>query len=308
MLQSLCVINLPPERKLPDSLIRSDLFIIETCQRNLIVGFNQKPLLACQVAPEDYTRRVGVDAYQYLLEVICGLKSKMLGENEISGQFKTAYKNYLQHQTPNSHIMRIIEKLFKDAKLIRTEHLRCIGQQSYAGLSRQILLSQENWNQTLILGSGALAADLLQALSKNGKIFICARNKARIRDLAETHQVEVIPWEERESRLAEFPFIINTIGTETTLYPSSFFQKWANINPYGRCFIDLGSPSAIDQALEDEKCLYRLKDIFAIGKELDAKKEQKIKSALVAISTTAEKRIQTSQFNLPYGWDELMFA
>ena len=75
----------------------------------------------------DYQEYEGQMAYMFLLETICGLKSRMLGENEIVSQFKEAFALYLAKEDKNPYIIQVFEKLFKDAKEIRTKYLDRIG-------------------------------------------------------------------------------------------------------------------------------------------------------------------------------------
>src|SRR5690606_25191524 len=140
-----------------------------------------------------------------------------------------------------------LEKLFKDAKDIRTQYLIGISQKTYASLTRKHLIQRAKAQHVVVLGSGQLAEDLINQFKKKATVSICARNKVRVAELAEQHQIQVIPWEERH-RLVNEPFIANTIGSETVLWDDSFFYAWAG-NHELRLFVDLGSPSVIKTVL-----------------------------------------------------------
>ena len=57
------------------------------------------------------------------MEVICGLKSRLLGETEIVSQFKDAFDKFLNQEIRDPIVTLTLQKLFKDAKEIRHHHL-----------------------------------------------------------------------------------------------------------------------------------------------------------------------------------------
>ena len=80
----------------------------------------------------------GQEAYQFLLEVICGLNSPIVGETAVMGQFKDFLQNA---KFPNTcwgnFLRRLATNLMIDAKSVRTRHLQGLGSQSYGSLVRQ---------------------------------------------------------------------------------------------------------------------------------------------------------------------------
>ena len=133
MLRGLKVINLDPKQQI-HSNPSGEVFYLKTCQRQLIVGFNANPYK--YLMAEDYCEWQGEKAYTFLLKTICGLKSRLLGENEIVSQFKGAFSFYLSRKDKNPYVIQVFEKLFKDAKEIRTKYLDRVGQLSYAGITK----------------------------------------------------------------------------------------------------------------------------------------------------------------------------
>jgi glutamyl-tRNA reductase len=111
-------------------------FILKTCQRTVVLSYGNPP----RNIPEICEVQNGKLAYQFLLETICGLKSKLIAENEIVGQFKNAYKNFVDNDSKQSELIPILEKLFKDAKEIRSKYLLGISQKTYASIARKHLV------------------------------------------------------------------------------------------------------------------------------------------------------------------------
>lgn len=309
MLDGLKLINCPPSEELEKSLKENSFgqcFVLRTCQRTLLVGFNQVPESLVPVhttkAQEKLEKREGLEAYEFLLQTICGLKSKILGENEIVHQFKEAYQEFLNQERPNRLIQTLLEKLFKDAKEIRTEHLKNLGLQTYAGLSRQIFLEKAKAGDTiLVLGSGNLAEDFIKISQRNFNVILCARNEKRVQELRMKYNIQIHDWERRHEILS-FSYVLNTIGTEGPLV-----QGPQRLEVKHKLFIDLAEPSPFRHYLNHNH-YWSLEDIFEFSKAYGEKKKEKVEQATQAIKKTAEKRRHHFVLNLPFGWEELQFA
>src|SRR3989338_2551264 len=113
MLKQLTLINYPAHIPLGFNPT-APYFVLKTCQRTLLINLGENEVANL---PKGCEKVLGTEAYQYLLEIICGLKSKLLGENEIVNQFKIAYKEYSQHPKRQTRLIVILEKLFKDSKV-----------------------------------------------------------------------------------------------------------------------------------------------------------------------------------------------
>lgn len=261
-------------------------FVLQTCQRSLILSSGHLPFSDETLPAHEHLE--GEAAYTYLLETICGLKSKLIGENEIVGQFKDAYKIFAASTIKDTRLLVILEKLFKDAKDIRTQYLIGISQKTYASLTRKHLVGRMKAPHIVILGSGALAEDLINQFKKKALVSICARNTERVNELAKTHGLGIIPWDNHQD-LHTHPFIANTIGFEGVLLDSSFFEKWSQ-NHTEKLFVDLGGPSSIRTELSFEQGLVRLEDIFNEGAIVESQKQQQIELARKAMLERASRR------------------
>lgn len=269
----------------PEDLCGSS-FVLTTCQRTLVLAFDKHPFEKANLAVHEL--KIGQDAYLFLLETICGLKSKLIGENEIVGQFKDAYKIYASSTLKDTRLLGILEKLFKDAKDIRTQYLIGISQKTYASLTRRHLIQKAKASHIVILGSGQLAEDLINQFKKKATVSICARNVEKVQELAKTHNLKVIPWNERHNLVHE-PFIANTIGHDSILFGKAFFQEWAEHNAQ-RLFVDLGSPSVISTDFEFSDGVVRLDDIFSEGAIVEEQKQQQIALAREAMLNVSHRR------------------
>lgn len=314
MMDNLTVINLKNQAAVRPS--NGEVFILKTCQRTLILGFGQLPFYHLEDQNDIRDMFNSDQAYIFLLETICGLKSEVLAEYEVVSQFKDAYNEYTRQPFKKNHILTLLEKLFQDAKKIRTEHLTEIGQLSYAGIARKLIYSRTQQSDVLVIGSGNLSVDLIKLLKKKHRVFVTARNNERLAELALQHSVELIAWQDFAT-YKKFDSIVNTIGTDEVLFDHSFFEEWQLLSD--RCssqtnardsklFIDLGSPSVIKTHLRESEGVLRLEDIFQQSAKMNIEKMEKIRCAKESIVSLCAHRRQTFSMNHPFGWEELQLA
>jgi glutamyl-tRNA reductase len=270
---------------LQDEELMSNAFVLRTCQRTLVLAYEIYPFHHTELPKHELVE--GNDAYLFLLETICGLKSKLIGENEIVGQFKEAYKIYASSTLKDTKLLLILEKLFKDAKDIRTQYLIGISQKTYASLTRRHLIQKAKAKHVVVIGSGALAEDLINQFKKKAEVSICARNSEKAQELANLNNLTVIPWENRDSLKSE-PFIANTVGTSDILFNEAFFTEWEKHS--NRLFVDLGSPSTIKTSLGLSEGVVRLEDIFNEGAVVEGQKQAQIALAKAAMIALTMKR------------------
>ena len=92
----------------------------------------------------------GEGAYAFLLEVICGLHSRVFGETEVLGQFKTFIQSHPELAPWSGWLL-------EDAKSIRSRWLRDVGAQSYGSVVRRWCSGRQS---VTIIGTGQFATKL----------------------------------------------------------------------------------------------------------------------------------------------------
>lgn len=107
----------------------------------------------------------GAEAYGFLLETICGLRSPMLGETQVQGQFRT----FLATLAPAdaSWLGAIGRQLMADARLVRERHLRGLGSRCYGSEVRRHLDGAE---AVALVGAGRLATELLPYVAEGRRV------------------------------------------------------------------------------------------------------------------------------------------
>jgi glutamyl-tRNA reductase len=114
------------------------------------------------------------DAYALLLEVVCGLRSPLIGETEVQAQFKEFLASAAAHD--NRWLKRLGQRVLGDAKRIRHKHLQGFGAHSYGRLTARHLIG----TRVAVVGTGALAAEVVQAAPVEALVDVWGRSSERV--------------------------------------------------------------------------------------------------------------------------------
>ena len=112
-------------------------------------------------------------AYAFLLQVLCGLKSDMIGETEVLGQFKSFLQSHSEHDLVRQD-PTLWNSLLRDSKIVREKFLKNLGCHSYGSLARKLLRTVHG--EVLILGAGQLAGQIVPWLKEHKSINVLARD------------------------------------------------------------------------------------------------------------------------------------
>jgi glutamyl-tRNA reductase len=116
-------------------------------------------------------------AYNYLIEVLCGLHSPIVGETEVLGQFRLFVES--QKALGDDRFLdcqKWLQFIFTEVRRIRTEHLVGIGSHSYGSLIRRYVKDSES---ITMIGAGHLAGEILPWLSHKKELRIITRTIAK---------------------------------------------------------------------------------------------------------------------------------
>ncbi|MEO8382974.1 MAG: hypothetical protein ABI779_25175 [Acidobacteriota bacterium] len=179
MSESVAVIHGQPGRDFSAQMPYA--LVWKTCLREIAI-VDSRHLRSEDLQPEDavYTREEG---YGFLLEVICGLHSPLVGETEVFGQFKN-FVLRAQEGPAGRCTAPWMQRLIADAKRIRTHHLTGLGGRSYGQLAQRHLAACPT---IFILGAGHLAQETIPSLADHRVDVFCRRPEAA-GDLLGRHQ------------------------------------------------------------------------------------------------------------------------
>lgn len=217
--------------------------------KEFIARFNQIPISRFEGSL--YVHR-GDEAVRHIFRVAASLDSMVLGEPQILGQIKEAYRKATLEKTSGVVLNRLLHRTFFVAKRIRTEtgigdHAVSI---SYAAieLGRKIFGSLEN-KQVLLVGAGEMAELAVEHLIRNrvGDIAVANRTFERAVELADRFGGSAIKFEEMVNAVADVDIVISSTGSPdfilTRAQLKGLMRKRRNRPLF---FIDIAVPRDID--------------------------------------------------------------
>lgn len=262
---------------------------LATCLRSIIISENS-------VTPEGleaHGQMLGESAYEFLLKVICGLDSPLVGETEVLGQFREFLKNHQGQFT--SDIQEVVDNLVKDAKKIRADYLQNLGCTSYGSLLRK---NMRGSNQKLtVVGAGSLAKDIFPWFAKSSAgIQVFTRAPEKHQDLAASQKNIVL------SSFSELPSA-QFAGVLVIAAPVSrdWLESQMDISGFDHIY-DLRGNSHVDvlSALQ----VTTLESLFA-NIESNKKQATQVKeNAITAIKKRA-LNLNLLEKQRPFGWEDL---
>lgn len=217
----------------------------------------------------------GEQAVRHLFTVASSLDSMILGEPQILGQLKAAYRDAVQNKTTGTILNRLVHKAFSVAKRVRTETdiASSAVSISYAAveLAKKIFGNLEHL-QAMLIGAGEMAelaaTHLLSAGVQN--ILIANRTFANAEELAEKLKGQAVRFENLSECLDTVDIIISSTGASTTILEAPMIQKVMRRRKNRPMFlIDIAVPRDIDPAVNslDNVYLYDIDDLKDVVQE-----------------------------------------
>jgi glutamyl-tRNA reductase len=152
--------------------------------------------------------REGVDAGRHLLRVAAGLESVVLGEDQIQGQVREAYRRACAAREPGPLLHRLFHAAFRAGKRARGETTLKQGGRSLAGCGVAFLAHELGGvvgKTFLVVGTGEMGTIASTRLKERGagRLLLTNRTWSRAEALAAELGAEALPWAWRAAALSE---------------------------------------------------------------------------------------------------------
>ena len=217
--------------------------------KNFIAEFNKIPLAQFENAL--YVHE-GNEAVRHVFRVAASLDSMVVGEPQILGQIKAAYRTAIDQKTSGVILNRLLHRTFFVAKKIRSE--TGIGDRavsiSYAAveLARKIFDVLEG-KEVLLIGAGEMAELAVEHLirAKVDQVWVANRTFENGLELAEQFNGQAIRFEEIPESLKTVDIIISSTGaSEYVIRPDQIKGVIRKRKNRPLFFIDIAVPRDID--------------------------------------------------------------
>lgn len=269
--------------------IDGESLVWKTCLRQ-IAFIPAGTTIPFEEGDEIYT---GPEAFAFLLEIICGLRSPIVGETQIFGQFKDFVGEALETQTALTLQLRsLFQSLIQTAKSLRAEHLVGLGSQGYGSLVRKL---SKNDQAVSLIGSGQLVEEILPWLAKEKSLQVICRTPDKAQRLYEKYPTLKIESLKDAGEVHSCLVVAAPLKDEELLHWLKSYKVQKILDLRG----ELESPE-----LFAAYQFIGLKDVFKNIEENKKDLSQRVVTLKELVQRRAQEYFERS-LHRPYGWEDL---
>ncbi|HET9219598.1 MAG TPA: glutamyl-tRNA reductase [Terriglobia bacterium] len=249
--------------------------------RDFICEYHQIP--ADAISKHVYSYK-NAEAIRHLFRVTASLDSMMLGEPQILGQVKEAYRLASEAGTIGSSLSPLLDRAFAVAKRVRSE--TGISQSavsiSYAAveLARKIFGDLAG-KTVMIIGASKMGELAARHLRRNGvgSVLVTNRTFERAVEIAKVFEGAAIPFEHFTDHMEHADIVITSTGAPHFIITRSLAEQVIRNrrnNPV--FFIDIAVPRDVDPLVNDIDNAF-VYDIDDLQQVIDANMKERMKEA-----------------------------
>src|SRR6202022_2692330 len=169
------------------------------------------------------------EAVRHLFRVAAGLDSMLLGEAEILGQVREAYRAAHNHHATGPVLNRLFQGALEVGKRVRTE--TDLGTRPMSVASAGVKLAERifgklNDRTALVLGAGKISEQVVEQLHDRGIAHILVMNRSRDHavELARECDGKVIEWGEWDKALLSPDVVVASVAAEEPVLRREFLE------------------------------------------------------------------------------------
>ena len=306
--------------KLNQSEILSEAALLATCNRTELLAVARSPQPARERLERFLHEEIGDgsasadrvyvlgdgEVVSHLFEVAASLDSMVVGEAQILGQVKDAYRAAVEARSCGPVLNRLFQQSFRAAKRIRSETGLAASPVSVARVGVQLareIFEPFDGKRVLLLGAGAMAESALLGLRDAGAtdIVVLNRTESRAASLAARLAASSGPFESLDLELVRADVVLTSLEVE---------EPFVGVEPLrssmqrrqGRplLVIDLGVPRNVapDAQQLENLYLYDIDDLEHVAEQGRASRGEAVGPALAIVAEERE-RFERWQAALP---------
>lgn len=237
------------------------------------------------------------EAVRHIFRVASSLDSLVMGETQILGQVKDAYRQALAQNATGVVLNRLMHCSFRAAKRVRSETAIAVNPVSVSfaavELAKKIFGTLSGKN-ILLIGAGEMAELTGTHLMTNGaeEIIVANRSLAQAELLAEKFHGEAIPLDALDAKLIEADIVISSTGAPSFIITADLIRKIHHQRRNRLLFlIDIAVPRDIDPVASSLENVYlynidNLQDI--VDENMNIRKKEAIKAEMIVEEEVAK--------------------
>ena len=215
------------------------------------------------------------EAIRHIFRVACGLDSMVLGETQVLGQLKDAFRSAQQVGTVGQHLGRLFQHTFSVAKKVRTDTE--IGANPVSIASASVRLAQQFFagfekHTALLVGAGVTIELVAKHLVGKdiGRLFVANRDVERARNLASKFGGYAVPLSELEGTLPEADILITSTAAPEAIITANMVKAAMKTRKHKPVFaVDIAVPRDIEPEVAKVRdvFLYTIDDLQKVIQE-----------------------------------------
>jgi glutamyl-tRNA reductase len=233
------------------------------------------------------------DAIHHIFTVVSSLDSLVVGETQIAGQVKDAFRFSLQKKFCDIKLSRVLNYAFKCAAKVR--HATSLGTGSVSVASTAVAKAKELYKDNtqditaLVIGAGEMSQIAIKHLLKAGfGVVICSRNiqKAkRLKDSLNNEKVSVEAYEKLKNLLNSTQLLITATSAPYPIITNNLVEDFI----YTRNWFDIAVPRDIDSINTKNINIYSVDDLQGIVDENITLRQGAAKIAYAIVRDTTKE-------------------
>jgi glutamyl-tRNA reductase len=280
-----------------------ETLVLSTCNRSEVYGVPPEALHECapglsSFLSEFHSVRPDVlsgalyhhydrEAVRHLFRVSAGLDSLLLGEAEILGQVREAYRFAHEQGATGPVLNRLFQGALEVGKRVRTETELGTRPMSVAAAGVKLaerIFGKLSERSALVLGAGTISEQVLSTLRDRSiaHLFIMNRSHDRAEALARQFGGRVLPWGDWNAALLQPDVIVTSVGSEEPVLQRKILERAMSARGNRALFLmDLGLPRNIEAAAADvyNAYVYNLDDLTEIVQQNRQARESEVPRA-----------------------------
>ncbi len=220
-------------------------------------------------------------AIRHLFRVACGLDSMVLGEPQILGQLKDAFREAERQGTVGRTLTRLFHHTFSVAKKVRTDTE--IGSNPVSVAYAAVSLANQFFaafhkHTALLIGAGMTIELVAKHLKRKGigRLFIANRDVVRAQNLAGEFGGYALPLSEVDGTLEEADILISSTASPQMVVTAEQMRRAIKARKHRPVFaVDIAVPRDLDPEIAelDDVYLYTIDDLDKVVLEGQSSRE-----------------------------------
>lgn len=238
-----------------------------------------------------------LEAVKHLFMVASSLDSMIVGEPQILGQLKDAFRDAVEYRTVKVVLNRLLHKSFSVAKRVRTE--TCVGScavsVSYAAveLARKIFGDLRE-KSVLLIGAGEMAELAAEHFIRQGvrRMVVANRTLERAMELAGRFDAETVSFDRFLEELKVIDIVVSSTGSqESIIQYQDVRSRMRERRNKPLFFIDIAVPRDIDPRVNEIDNVY-VYDIDDLQGVIDLNRDERLNQAQKAEHIVNEETVK----------------